>query len=619
MTDIQEDIELEFIKVIQYKISNLLESELDGKFSVIIHPPGYPYFVVYGNSSFYNTETLNLVDQTVVINNNGVATLANNSFSTLYLDILRNVEFNLSDEDKHLLEEKQNQYSQQSQKIINTYESNVEKITEAKITQSACYPPTKLGYIQSVFNIKYGGNPQAIPSELANLRSEYEIFLYTATTLEQFTKQISEAQIQLKTAIKNVTYPSATNGGLQISSSDYAIAYTGFPTVNQILDNLNNSENVLSISWVIKSPSSTQPTLSFDNGNSFQTAPDVMSIAFDSQDSKKLQDWSGSASKIGVEIRYPGLTIISAKPKALSTNLQTGWYSNIILSDLIEKTGTNRTGFQLVGNRYQVDSLFGIGKRLSFVKTFVISREPSVKLTFYEANLPDVGSKFKKDKLLQIKFPNALNSGCNQQFKINNITSEVNGGTIIITLSPPEEAIGTIPSQDQISHIIGGVISYPPDMVSNSTTSTIGIKFGESFYLRNKNGDYIIAAIESWGLNGLQYYPRLGNTGRVALKFKGGIDTIENGMIVQIKSTEEFVGKYNTLGAWTAPNCYYFSTENSYQQHNWQIIKKNTNNIQIRYGDAVYLKNLFYKDQKLVSDGLYLTTKKDVDEWWIIE
>jgi hypothetical protein len=90
-------------------------------------------------------------------------------------------------------------------------------------------------------------------------------------------------------------------------------------------------------------------------------------------------------------------------------------------------------------------------------------------------------------------------------------------------------------------------------------------------------------------------------------------------MIVQIKTTEEFVGKYNVLGAWTTPSCYYYSTETNYQQQNWQIFKNNPNDKLIQDGDQVYFKNIYYKDQNLVSNGLYLTTKKDVDEFWIIE
>lgn len=145
------------------------------------------------------------------------------------------------------------------------------------------------------------------------------------------------------------------------------------------------------------------------------------------------------------------------------------------------------------------------------------------------------------------------------------------------------------------------------------------IQFGDQFYLRNQNGQYIVGADKSLGLNGSQYYPRLGNTGKIALEFRGGIGNVENGMIVQIKTTEEFVGKYNVLGAWTTPSCYYYSTETNYQQQNWQIFKNNPNDKLIQDGDQVYFKNIYYKDQNLVSNGLYLTTKKDVDEFWIIE
>ena len=49
------------------------------------------------------------------------------------------------------------------------------------------------------------------------------------------------------------------------------------------------------------------------------------------------------------------------------------------------------------------------------------------------------------------------------------------------------------------------------------------------------------------------------------------------------------------------------------------IFKNNPNDKLIQDGDQVYFKNIYYKDQNLVSNGLYLTTKKDVDEFWIIE
>jgi hypothetical protein len=609
-----------FVKTIQAKVSQVLGSQLDGQFSVIVHPQGYPYFIVYGQNSYYNEATLNLVDQTIGINDNGFGIFSNTRLSQLYNDVLNNIEFKLSDEDQDFLKKKQQHYETASQEVVDIYEQDVETITEKKITESQCFPPKKIDYVQYIINTKYDGNPQTLPSTLANLQSKYEIFLSVSRTLNQFTQQLKLAQDQLDAAKQNTMSPLNANGGLQISKDHYMIAYTGFPVVNQILDDLNNADNTLRITWQIQNLSSTQPTFSVEDGNSFQATEDIIMVGFDEKDHKSFKDWSCSASKIKGEIIYTGLTIISAQPLPLSTDLKTGWYSDIILSDIIEKKEKNTTGFHLFGNRYQVQNLFGFGKKFAFVKTFLISRKPTIKLTLYDANSSKIESIFKQSSSFQINFTDIFaRNYTSDALKIETINSESNEQLTIVTLTSPQSSSGTIPPQNQTAYIIGGVISYPPGIVSSLKETPKKIKFGDQFYLKNQNGQYIVGADKSWGLNGLQYYPRLGNTGQVILEFRGGIDNVENGMIVQIKTTEEFVGKYNVLGAWTTPICYYYSTETNYQQQNWQILKKNPNDKTIQDGDQVYLKNIYYTDQNLVSNGLYLTTKKDVDEFWIIE
>ncbi|GBE74755.1 MAG: hypothetical protein VKL60_11855 [Sphaerospermopsis sp.] len=603
-----------FVKAIQAEVSQVLGIQLDGQFSVIVHPQGYPYFIVYGENSYYNEATLNLVDQTICINDNGFGTFSNTRLSQLYNDILNNIEFKLSDEDQDLLKKREQCYEQVSQRVVSIYERDVEIITEKKISKSKCYPATKIGYVQYIINTKYDGCTQKLPSTLAILQSEYQIFINVSITLNQFTQQLDFAQRQLAAAKENTMFPLETNGGLQTGKDHYMIAYTGFPVVNQILDNLKNAENTLKITWEIQNLFSPQPTFSIGDENSLPATEDTIMIGFDEKDNKSLKTLGISASKIKVEIIYTGLTIISAKPLLLSTDLKTGWYSDTILSNIIIEKNT--TGFHLFSDRYQAQNLFGFGKKFAFVKTFLISEEPTIQLTFYGNDLSKIESNFKQAKSFKINFADILTADALNIKSINHDTNK----PLTITLTSPHSSSGTIPAQNKIAHIIGGVISYPPDQVSLTLKNYIQkIKFSDQFYLRNQNGQYIVGADKSLGLNGSQYYPRLGNTGKIALEFRGGIGNVENGMIVQIKTTEEFVGKYNVLGAWTTPSCYYYSTETNYQQQNWQIFKNNPNDKLIQDGDQVYFKNIYYKDQNLVSNGLYLTTKKDVDEFWIIE
>jgi hypothetical protein len=182
-----------------------------------------------------------------------------------------------------------------------------------------------------------------------------------------------------------------------------------------------------------------------------------------------------------------------------------------------------------------------------------------------------------------------------------------------------EKSTLTLQSQSGNAEIIAVLCDVMPGQRNPDTSGKKKLKFGDGFFLRNQHGEYIISADESLGLNGLQYYPRLGNTGKIILEFVGGIGEIEDEMNVQIKSTEQFIGKYNVLGAWSTPSCYYYYTDRTYEQQNWKIKLDGLSGSEIRYGDKIYLTNIHYKDQKLIKNGLYLTTEEDTDEWWIVE
>lgn len=287
-------------------------------------------------------------------------------------------------------------------------------------------------------------------------------------------------------------------------------------------------------------------------------------------------------------ISFIGLASFSISPGA--------WFDKSIVSNYYHKLKDNSSSF------------FGKNGSMSLLPTeIIVGFQPQIKLTLNNKAYQSAKNYINSQTLITI---GSFNMGISQ-FSTYGSTSDISyeDSSNIITMGPVKS---TLP-------LLLGVISTKLGLSSPKPPISKSVQFGDRFYLRNQNGQYIVGADESWGLNGVQYYPRLGNTGKVALEFRGGIGNVENGMIVQIKTTEEFVGKYNVLGAWTTPSCYYYSTETNYQQQNWQIFKKNPNDKLIQDGDQVYFKNIYYKDQNLVSNGLYLTTNKDIDEFWIIE
>ncbi|MEB3182718.1 MAG: alkaline phosphatase family protein [Nostocaceae cyanobacterium] len=144
-------------------------------------------------------------------------------------------------------------------------------------------------------------------------------------------------------------------------------------------------------------------------------------------------------------------------------------------------------------------------------------------------------------------------------------------------------------------------------------------KFGDKFYLKTKDGKYLITAE-----HGRYSWPRLSNTGQVKLEITGGSGELTDGTLIHVKSTEEDLGEENMLGAFgDSRDCYYWQEGYDEDKQGWEIAKVEANgDNQIHYGEKVYIINRAYRNQKLTADSRtpeYVTTQADTNEWWILE
>jgi hypothetical protein len=452
----------EFAQALQLQVSQLLGSELDGPFSVVVHPAGYPYFFQVGANNYYNQGTLALVDQLVATDESGVSFLSGDRFSALYQDILSNAQYQLAPDDQSKFDEAQKQFSGLVQGVVQSYESGVGEITLQQITQSQCDPPTKIGYVQYIIASKYDNNLQNIPLALTELKREYQQFL----SVGEILSRPGHADQQRRSAIGNTINPSAKNGGAQIGNTKYEIAYTDFPPVNEIQASLNDPDpgRELPVSLERENLSSVQPTLRIGNCAPFPSISAIVILSFADGTNIDLEGSGSSASKIKVTVKYPGITIIPAQPLPLSASLQSGWYSSRILAEIRDKTGTQQTGFQLAGSKYAVGQLFGPGKLLASVKTFVVSQEPTIELAFYGADPSEVRALFVKGGPRTVQLAGVFGFGATTAgLEVQNIVpSKSQSRPTVVTLSPPQKTSGTILPQDQTAHIIGGVIRNLP-------------------------------------------------------------------------------------------------------------------------------------------------------------
>lgn len=130
---------------------------------------------------------------------------------------------------------------------------------------------------------------------------------------------------------------------------------------------------------------------------------------------------------------------------------------------------------------------------------------------------------------------------------------------------------------------------------------------------KTKKGNYIGKMYKQ-----VEYYPKINTTPLSLEIIKPTPQPLTSGDIVEIKTTEESVGKYNFLGAWSTPSLYYYTRAYSPSKQKWKIEKKSgSSGDQINAGDQVQFLNMYYESKPYMATysyilgGTYLTTQAD--------
>jgi len=112
-----------------------------------------------------------------------------------------------------------------------------------------------------------------------------------------------------------------------------------------------------------------------------------------------------------------------------------------------------------------VDDLFGPGKAFSRLKTFVISQQPTMVLTFTGTDVSKVTSDFKVGASIKLDLFGLFTLGqASGSYAVQDVRENTKDGSVTVTFGPPKVS-GTIPLQQQVAYVMGGVASYPPDNV----------------------------------------------------------------------------------------------------------------------------------------------------------
>jgi hypothetical protein len=449
-----------FIDGIQKQVSNFLSSQLDGQFNMIMYPSGFNYGITYGNNAYYNKATLQDIDTLLGVASNGLLDLTGAGFSTLYAQILPAVSFSFSQQDQQTMNKQDTAASAQVASVL-------QEFTNAGGVFTNPLPPL-VSKLQDVFNqlTKQFGSLDNLPDTLNALRNAIASYKALAADSYALHNRWYVASARLTAAVANTVKPSATNGGMQVDASSYYVGYTPnkLPSANQLIGSLNTVGNAVSVEIKASNFSSSATTVSISGSVGFEIPiADILGISFSSSSSYDLSRYTSSSSDVTMDINYPGVTLFHSVPSALSADNSTGWYANDILQEVVAKTGQDATGYKLQGSEFEVADLFGPGKTFSRLKTFVISQQPTITLTFKGVDTSKVTSDFEANASLEVDLFGLFKLGSVKgSYSVKTVDTDTNAGTVTVTFGPPQVS-GTIPLQQQVAYVLGGVASYPPN------------------------------------------------------------------------------------------------------------------------------------------------------------
>lgn len=457
-----------FVDAIQAKVATLLGSQLPGTFQMVSYPPGFHPAVQYGAAAYYNSTMLDAFNGTLEIGTNGMLTLGNNQFSTLYSRILGAAQY---------------QYSAADQKVINDPAIDNQRIAIVNTAQSGGFAAaygvspvtyqTVMGAVLKNFSSDATDwsttNIAAAAKKLPNagfpgLAQAISQNIQLLAALNRIIGQQEAASAELTAAATNATSPSAENDGLQTSASTWYVGWTPLPSNAQIQGGLD-SGSMVSVEVAASNFTSTDASLSI-NGKTGFTIPilDVVDIGFSASSSYDWSKHTSSSSSLEMTIEYPGVTLVQIDPLTLSADNTTGWYDESLLKSIVSGSGDDSvSGFKIdPSSQYAVDKMFGKGKPFSRFRTLVVSQAPTITMVFSADMANSVESSFKEQASVDVKLFGLFSVGSfNESYGITKVNKDSASGKVTVVLAPPK-ITGTVPLNQQVCNVLGGVADYPP-------------------------------------------------------------------------------------------------------------------------------------------------------------
>ncbi len=403
---------------------------------------------------YYNKGSLDALDTLVAVQEE--IPFLESGFSHLYHQVIQDLQYVFSQHDQDILNQEQQELATFTGSILQEYQ-NCGLDDNPNPYATVLYVMQR---IKEVTGKDYAHLDTAAYPTLAKLCTLISSYAQKATNTLHMQNEWIEATDRLNAISQNITNPTDQNGGLRIDANTCVIGWDHLMDSKDLLSSLEK-DNSVTVSLSVNKISAESSDLHFDTSAVFKVPFNwLFRLTVNHEHSYDLSTFADDTSSLSVTITYGGLTVMAADPLDFSVNGAKGWFDRTVLQNAAQNAGKDATGYQLSSQRFEPSKLFGKEGQLRRLKTFVLSRQPEIKLSFQHFNSQALNELFTQstDVTFQL-FGGLLKGDHDNDYTFSDYHYDAASQTVEVSIVPPPITGGGA-STAQTAFILGGVPEY---------------------------------------------------------------------------------------------------------------------------------------------------------------
>jgi hypothetical protein len=267
----------------------------------------------------------------------------------------------------------------------------------------------------------------------------------------------------------NLLGPSATNGGItqfNPPSSNYFAGYFSNMTPSEILQDLGNTGQSVTMSFSAAASSSSSYNISFSGQAGLNWGGDLLDISAGTSFRGDVARQQGAGSTMSITMVYPGVTVIPLFPTAWqqSSGGTTGWWYEPIIFQAwknFQAGSAAPSGFTF-GNA--IPGGIQLGQNgTGYLHAVVVSGYPTITVEFTSGNYSQFSSWLSTHTTVSVSLFGFIPLGSTSVDTYTASASQSSGQSgFTLTLTPPAPGSSgqTIPVASQTVPVLAGQISW---------------------------------------------------------------------------------------------------------------------------------------------------------------